>query len=134
MERLGYVVLVQLFVQLCRQTDQEAALKKQYPPHPSYFYPGSVPRLDSPHLHRGATGGSALERESVAKSRQTGVCLNPRCHSKKKFPWPNASGSVSLQQSWATCLSELGRSKKRKERLNPCRHVQYLHTIFLCKT
>lgn len=53
-DQSGYapsVVLVQLFVLLCCQTDQETALKKQHPPLLSYFYPGSVPRHNSPCLH-----------------------------------------------------------------------------------
>lgn len=132
MEWLGYApstVLVQLFVPLCRETDQEASLKKQHTPHLNYFHSGSVSKHNSPHLHC-ATGVRVLQWESVARSRQTGVCLIPQCLS----PWPKASGRISLQQPQATCLSELETSKKRKERLNPCRHMLHLHTIFLCKT
>lgn len=54
MDQSGYapsVVLLQLFVLLCCQTDQETALKQQHPPLLSYFYPGSVPRHNSPCLH-----------------------------------------------------------------------------------
>lgn len=136
MAQSGYapsVVLVQLFVLLCCQTHQETALKKQHPPLLSYFYPGSVPRHNSPCLHWGATGGRALEWESVARSRRTEVCLNPLCPSKNTHgptPW----GEFTLQQSQPACLSEFERSKRRKGRLNPCRHVQHLHAIFLWKT
>lgn len=55
------VVLEQLFALLCCQTDQETALKKQYPPHCCFFLPGSVPKHDSPHLCRGATRERAFE-------------------------------------------------------------------------
>lgn len=52
----------------------------------------------------------------------------------KKCPWPKTLGRISLQQSWPACLSEFERSKKRKGLLNPCRHVQPLHAVFLWKT
>lgn len=57
-----------------------------------------------------------LEWESVARSRQTGICLNPLCPSKK-CPWPNTLGRVSLQQSQPPCLSRTREIKKEERKV-----------------
>lgn len=133
MDQSGYapcVVLVQLFVLLCCQTDQETALKKAAP---------SPPRLFLPWLISQTQFTLSPLRCNWRKSAGMGKCSQKQANwglpkSTQKCPWPNTSGRVSLQQSQAACLSELERSKTRKGRLNPCRHVEHLHTIFLWKT